>query len=172
MDRRWAVLVLVVAGLAMAQEKPKPLTEKESKDVKFFVLQANGQPVEVERESPNFGTESGLMGGGRSSPSATTVTLTGGKAKLRFREGDPMQLWVMLPEGINLRSVNLFKFESRGKRRVTYTTGSAFPIENTLSFKGQKTADGKWRVEPSAALPRGEYCYEARDLFCFGVDKK
>jgi hypothetical protein len=110
---------------------------------------------------------------------AEMLRLQGDKAVSRYKEGESIRIWAELPDFDHPRTIELLKFETRGKQRITYLSGfgasSGEGHWNTVSFKARQNKIGKWLLEPAVQLPPGEYCFTLRSLmdhYWFGVDKK
>jgi hypothetical protein len=148
--------------------------------VRVYVQQPNGELLQVPREYSAEDMDHEGMGHNANRWNTTVMLrLPGPKSAIRLKEGDAIAVLAELPKGIDPRRIELLKFETRGKQRVTYI--SAFGARsseghwNTLTFKARQSTDGKWLLEPAAQLPSGEYCFtppSGNEHFCFGVDKK
>jgi hypothetical protein len=153
--------------------------DKPSHELRAYVQQPSGDIVPVPREYAASGLQSeGINPQANSRNTAEMLWLPGAQAAVRLQEHDAIKVWAELPQGTDIRSIELLKFETRGKRRVTYTSAFRRGDQghwNTVAFKARQNKQGKWLIEPAVQLPPGEYCLTPRssiDQFCFGVDKK
>lgn len=151
----------------------------------MFTLQQDGSLTEISRETAAADSErAGLSR--VPSPQNTVhlaektfdlVRLPGGKAKLRYTEGQDVRTIAMLGSA-EPGLIELVSYENRGTTRVAYLAPSRRGYKdhsNTHPFRARQLKDGRWLLEPSSQLGPGEYCFSPRfndDNFCFGIDKK
>ena len=168
-------LSLVTAGAAGQQPAPN----KQLQEVRMFTLQQDGSLTEISREMAAEDLESAGMNATHASPQNTVelARLPGGKAKLRYTEGQDVRTIAILGS-VDPGQIELVSFENRGTIRVSYRApfrGGYKGHWNTHPFRARQLKDGRWLLEPSSQLGPGEYCFSPKfnDYnFCFGVDKK
>jgi hypothetical protein len=172
-------VVLVRVGSAQDQAA-QSLPGKQSRELRVYVQQPNGELLQVPKEYSVEDTEHEGMGH-TATPwnTAVMLRLPGAKSTVRLKEGDAIVVLAEIPKKIDPRRIELLKFETHGLQRVTYI--SAFGARggethwNTLSFSARQNPDGKWLLEPTVRPQSGEYCFtlpSGNEHFCFGVDKK
>jgi len=178
--RRSLLLLLIFGGIVLATEEKQP----SSKQLKIFAMQ-NGEIVAMQnehgfdnletiREIPSI-TPSSVVAS--SATTVHTLRLSGERSKLRFPQGSGFNFLAEFPSGTDARYIQLLRFATFGKQRITYTHPYNSPargsIWNTVPFKAGMRKDLKWVLTPSDNLPVGEYCFSlinTDNLFCFGVD--
>ena len=113
--------------------------------------------------------------------SATTVhsvRLPGEKSKVRFPESSGFFL-ADCSSGARPDSLQLTRFGSLGKQRITYTppwddsTLGTRSVWNTVAFNAGLRKDGTWTLIPPDDLSTGEYCFSlanSDENFFFGVE--
>ena len=171
--------------MVAAKEKPP---DKKVRGVKIFALQSSAI-VEVEREhgfdvlTTSFEIPS-IIPSSIVASSATTVhsvRLPGEKSKVRFSESSGFNFLAEFSSGTRPDSLQLMRFGSLGKQRITYTrpwddsTPGTRSVWNTVAFKAGLRKDGKWVLLPPDNLSVGEYCFSlvnTDENFCFGVDPR
>lgn len=178
------IAILVIVSLtpnASLAAQPAPLSGKQLRELKLYIQSPTGELSLVPREV-GFANEEAT----RDFPTSVatpqtvveTVRLPGTKAKVRFTQGQPIEIFAEMPFGSDPRQLELFHFGIRGKQRVTYIEPFRNPNRgmhwNTISFRAGLLKDGRWNLMPPT-LAVGEYCFSphsSHDSFCFGVDPK
>jgi hypothetical protein len=180
MFSRSFLLLLIFGHIVFATEEKQP----SSKQLKIFAMQ-NGKIVAMQNEYGFDRLETmreiaGMTSSSVVASSATTVhtlRLSGERAKLRFAQGTGFNFLAEFPSGADARYLQLLRFATVGKQRMTYThpynSRARGSIWNTVPFKAGMRKDLKWVLIPPDSLPVGEYCFSLIDtdsIFCFGVD--
>jgi hypothetical protein len=180
MRAKCVLMYLLGFSLTPAGVQAQSAPSKQSRELRVYVQQPNGELLQVRREYSVEDTEhEGMSRTANRWNTAVMLRLPGAKSTVRVKEGDAIEVLAELPKKIDPRGMELLKFETRGLQRVTYT--SAFGARsseghwNTLPFRARQDLDGKWLLEPTIQLLPGEYCFtlpSGNEHFCFGVDKK
>jgi hypothetical protein len=166
----------LIPSRVQAQSSPG----KQSRVAHFYAQQPSGELLQVPLESSMWDTEDSVVVRSASrSSSVVRLRIPGARSAIRFKEGDPIELWAELPKNLDPRMIELYRFDTLGQQRVTYPRRFQAPSGeghwNTLSFRARQSRDGKWLFEPATQPQPGEYCFTpptGNDFFCFGVDKK
>lgn len=176
--------LLFLAAIVVAAKEKQP--GKKLRGVMIFALQ-NGEIVELQKEhgfdvlTTQFEMPS-LIPSDVVASSRTTVhmvRLPGDKSKVRFPQGSGFNLLAEFAAGTEPGSLQLMRFGTQGRQRITYTRpwNDSRPgtrsVWNTVAFKAGMRKDGKWVLLPPDDLPVGEYCFSlvnTDENSCFGVD--
>ncbi|HWW98458.1 MAG TPA: hypothetical protein VNY74_12200 [Edaphobacter sp.] len=166
-------LLWVTAGAAGQQHA----SNKQPKEVQMFTLQQDGSLTEISRETAAEDSERVGMSVANPQNIVVLARLPGGKAKIRYTEGQDVRTIAILGS-VDPSQIELISFENRGQIRVAYLAPFRSKYKghwNTHPFRARQLKDGRWLLEPSSQLDPGEYCFSPKfdeDNFCFGIDKK
>ena len=176
---RNSLLLVYLFGTIASSQEPQPLSPEQLHEMQVYLQQPNGDvvPIIQEHSAKDYEHE-GTVPIATAFNTAEMLRLPGAKSALRVKEGDAVRLWAELPKAIGPRQLELLRFETRGKQRVTYLSRfgarSAEGHWNTVPFKARQNRAPKWLLEPTDRLPSGEYCLTPSSStahYCFGVDK-
>ena len=142
----------------------------------MYSLQKDGSLRQISREIAAIDSEHfGLGASANANNTVVLARLPGGKATLRYLQGEAIKIVASLPHSVDPRQLQLHKFQTKGEIRTSYLgrfRGESPGTWNTLSFHAQPLADGSWLLEPNQ-LRAGEYCFSPNfnnDNYCFGVN--
>jgi hypothetical protein len=161
--RRWLPMTatwLIAASLS-AQEPAIPVPQYD--EVFYRYDRAAGKLLELERRTASLFLKPKAMGlGGYQG----VLYLKGARSPVRFREGDPLEFVIALPQRAEPHPVQFFAMRQADDRReVIPSTPSKLAAGaskdavdlGTVQYEIRKYGESGWLITPSTPLPPGEY---------------
>jgi hypothetical protein len=169
-----------LANNRQAQTEPTTSPAEPQYINSFYVVDANGKLIELERQAVTFHAKSKVL------PGYASVKMT-----TEFKPGrSPVRIATIAQFIVRGRTQvdPLSRFELRALKAskdhreflITQTHGSIFnmstdPGEGAVAIRFEEYGFNSYRITPEKPLPPGEFALAVRgipsDLFCFGVDR-
>jgi hypothetical protein len=175
-----AILSLSAFGVAQSQPPAQAPLPEHTREVRMFAQDANGNISEVAREVASCDRDISVAPGRRKPTNRVVIgRLPQPKAKLRFKQGEPVALLTWMPSKVMPNDLELLLYRVVGEQRVTDLApeGGRFrrPAADSITFKVFNAGVERWKLAPAKQLDPGEYCFSPlfnNDNFCFGVDAR